>query len=312
MAYSDPAYDSGFLTAGPVNPAFPEPNPSAGGAIQRSHSGQQYVSAGGHARRSPSSHTTNLYPTTKSSVRRSPSAQPATLRASANSSVRRSPSAHSATLYPQPPANTSVRRRPSEQPAVHFVPAGYSVHSRQESQPAAHYPSSSGAQSFDSNNTSYSGTQPTSHYAVPHGHGANASDGRYQTAAPVTRIAPEPPYRAAHPQERGAATSQPQYGDVYEYDDLNENERVPLEHFSAKGPPLRPVHAHSCRMLGCNRPMFFDRRFNEFWEWCSTQHIHEALARGMEKPCKRCAVWPRMNGYRYCGGDACNKRGVPL
>jgi hypothetical protein len=241
MAYSDPAYESGFLTAGPVNPAFPEPNPSAGGAIQRSHSGQQYVSAGGHVRRSPSTHTTNLYPTTNSSVRRSPSAQPSILRVPASSSARRSPSTHSAALYrdPQVPANSSVYRKPgpSEHSAANYVPAGQSVYgARPESQPAAYY--SSGAETFDSTNASYSGTQPTSHYAIPHGHGANASDGRYQTAAPVTRVTPEPPYRAAHPQERGAATSQPQYGDTYEYDDLNENERMP------KGPPLRPAHGN--------------------------------------------------------------------
>ncbi|KAN0126278.1 hypothetical protein V8E53_015201 [Lactarius tabidus] len=82
-----------------------------------------------------------------------------------------------------------------------------------------------------------------------------------------------------------------------------------------KGPPLRPAHgnlAPSCRMPGCNRPMYFDRRFNEFWEWCTTQHVHEALTRGMEKPCKRCAIWPRKHRYRYCGGDACNKGGVPI
>jgi hypothetical protein len=75
--------------------------------------------------------------------------------------------------------------------------------------------------------------------------------------------------------------------------------------------------------------MYFDRRFNEFWEWCTTQHVQyvmraisefipglhflsEALTRGMEKPCKRCAIWPRKHRYRYCGGDACNKGGVPI
>jgi hypothetical protein len=236
MAYSDPPYDSGFLTAGPVDPAFPEPHPSAGGAMQRSHSGQ-YTSSTGTVRRSPSAHTANLYSTTNSSVRRSPSQQPSALRAHAGSSVRRSPSTHSTPLYPQGTANTSVHRRAAEQPAAHYVPAGYSVHSRQEPQPplATHYPS--GTQAYDSTNTSYSGPQPTSHYAVPHGQGANTSDGRYQTAAPVTRVTPEPPYRVAHSQERGATTSQAQY-DAYEYDDLNENERV------SKGPPLRPAHGN--------------------------------------------------------------------
>lgn len=239
MAYSDPAYDSGFLTAGPVNPGFPEPHPSAagGGAIQRSHSGhyRDAASSGGSAnvRRSPSAHSTNLYAPTNSSVRRSPSEQSSNLRAPVVSSARRSPSAHSSTLYA--PTNVSVQRSPSEQSATLYAPAGYSVQSRSRSQqPPAYYPSD--AQPFDSTGTSHVGPQPTSHYAVPHGHGANASDGRYQTTGPVTRVTPEPPYRAVHIQERGAATSQPQYGGVaYEYDNLNENEHVP------KGPAPGPV-----------------------------------------------------------------------
>jgi hypothetical protein len=95
MAYSDAAYDWGSLTARPVNPDFPEPHPSAGGAVQRSHSGQ-YTSSTGTVRRSPSAYTANRYATT-------------------NSSVRRSPSTHSATLHPQVPGDTSVHRRPVEQ-----------------------------------------------------------------------------------------------------------------------------------------------------------------------------------------------------
>ncbi|KAH9025340.1 hypothetical protein EDB84DRAFT_402742 [Lactarius hengduanensis] len=154
-----------------------------------------------------------------------------------------------------------------------------------------------------------SGPQPTSHYAVPHGHGTNASDGSrssnhlYQTAAPVTRVAPDPLYRGTQPQ---GGVAQPQYRDADEYDDVDEHR--------PKSPGRGPVQGrqYNCRLPECNRPMFFDRHFNEFWEWCSPQHIHAGLGRRIEKTCRHCGVWPRKYGHKYCGGPSCNKNGVPI
>ena len=31
--------------------------------------------------------------------------------------------------------------------------------------------------------------------------------------------------------------------------------------------------AHSCRIPQCNNPAFFDKRVNEFREWCSDKHM---------------------------------------
>jgi hypothetical protein len=58
--------------------------------------------------------------------------------------------------------------------------------------------------------------------------------------------------------------------------------------------------------------MHFDRRFNEFWEWCSPQHVQDALSQGIEKLCKHCGAWPRKSGYKYCGGSTCNKKGTSM
>ena len=291
IGYTGEYETGGFLTARPVDSGFPE---SAGGAIsmQRSTSGGHYRdgSVGSSVRRSPTAHTTTLYGPTGSVVRRSPSQPPSALRSPAHSSVRRSPPTHSSTLYA--PTIDSGHRSPSEPSSVLYAPAGYSstVHPRQsrsqsQSQQPAYYPSGGAQVGFDPTPQYVDGSQ----YTVPLDHGANASDGRYQSAGPVTHhvpgtIAPEPPYRDIHPQER-VAGSQNRGG--YEYDDLNENEHLP------KGPGHVPAQgrcewcrfdllirfltnnfiAHTCRMPGCNRAMYFDRRFNEFWEWCSTQHI---------------------------------------
>ena len=40
--------------------------------------------------------------------------------------------------------------------------------------------------------------------------------------------------------------------------------------------------------------------------------LSEALARRIEKVCTNCAVWPRRYGYRYCGGNGCNKKGYQI
>lgn len=233
MAY--PEYESGgFLTAGAVDPTFPEPLPSTGGVMQRSTSGGHYrdssIGSSSNIRRSPTTHTTTLYGPTSSSVRRSPSQPPSALRAPINSSVRRSPNTHTSTLYA--PTNDSGHRSPSEHPTTLYAPAGYTstVHSRpprsqpQQAQQPTYYPSGGTQVAFDSTPQYVDGSQ----YTVPHGHGANASDGRYQSAAPVTRlgttIAPDPPYRDVYPQERVPGS---QNRDGYEYDDLNENEHLP-------------------------------------------------------------------------------------
>ncbi|KAI0298055.1 hypothetical protein B0F90DRAFT_1736003 [Multifurca ochricompacta] len=84
--------------------------------------------------------------------------------------------------------------------------------------------------------------------------------------------------------------------------------------FRSKGPGDRPVAGHResmhiCRMPGCNRPVFFDRRVNERREWCSDQHMQTALRQGLEKSCKHCRVWPRRYSYRLCSGDSCKYPG---
>jgi len=46
----------------------------------------------------------------------------------------------------------------------------------------------------------------------------------------------------------------------------HDNERRMSEHGPKSSGPIRG-RLNTCRLPGCNRPMFFDRRFNEFWEW---------------------------------------------
>ncbi|KAH9174172.1 hypothetical protein EDB89DRAFT_1953507 [Lactarius sanguifluus] len=221
------------------------------------------------------------------------------------------------TLPPAVPSNATTpdslqRFTPPQAPATHYPPASSAVQHNYTGQSTAYYPPT---QAFDSTNTSYPGSQPapTSHYGVPHGHGTNASDGSrssnhlYQTAAPVTHGTLEPPYRGAQPsQERGVAPSQPYRQDAYEYDNVDEHR--------PKGPSAPPVQGphHICRLPECNRPMFFDRRVSDFWEWCSPRHIYAGLERRIEKVCRHCEVWPRKYGHKYCGGPSCNKNGVPI
>jgi len=288
LGYSDPVYDWGQVTVTQGDPGFPEPHSPAGGAIERSHSGQ----------------SASLYP-------------PASGSGAGHPGRRRPSAGQSDTLY----APGSIQRSHSGQsdnfyaPTSSSVPRGYSG----QSASATYYPS--GAQTYDATNSSYAAGPPlsTSPYSVSRGHGGNASDGSrppggqhlYQTATPtVTRLTPEPPYREPH-YEGSVASSRRQPRDVYEYDNLGEGQMAdPLP----KGPGQGPAQGrqHTCRFPGCNRPMYFDRRVNEFWEWCSPQHIHEGLGRGVEKVCKRCGVWPRRYGQKYCGGDGCNKKGLPI
>ncbi|KAN0113632.1 hypothetical protein V8E52_007558 [Russula decolorans] len=74
-----------------------------------------------------------------------------------------------------------------------------------------------------------------------------------------------------------------------------------------KAPPVRPANPPDplCRIPGCNNRAFYDRRVNELREWCSDQHMQDAIRRRVEEPCRTCHVWPRRNGYRYCSGDRC-------
>lgn len=282
QTYLDP-YGASYATG---NPAFPEPLTS--GPLQRSPSGQ----------------SATQYPSASNSVQRSPSGQSAGHYSSASGSAQRSHSGQPTTLYA--PSSSSVQHSHTGQSATHYPPASSAAQHNYTGQSTAYYPPT---QAFDSTNTLYPGPQPTSHYAVPHGHGTNASDGSrssnhlYQTAAPVTRVAPDPLYRGTQPQ---GGVAQPQYRDADEYDNVDEHR--------PKSPGRGPVQGrqYNCRLPECNRPMFFDRHFNEFWEWCSPQHIHAGLGRRIEKTCRHCGVWPRKYGHKYCGGPSCNKNNVPI
>ncbi|KAH9173767.1 hypothetical protein EDB89DRAFT_1957608, partial [Lactarius sanguifluus] len=288
QAYLDP-YGAGY-----GNPAFPLAEP---------HSSP---TSGSHLQRSPSGQSATQYPSASSSVQRSPSGQSAGHYSSASSSVQRTHSGQPTTLYA--PSSSSVQHSHSGQSATHYPPASSAAQHSYTGQSTAYYPPT---QAFDSTNTSYPGPQQTSHYAVPHGHGTNASDGsrssnHYQTAAPLTRVTPDPLYRGTQPQVTQGGVAQPQYRDADEYDNVDEHR--------PKSPGRGPVQGrqYNCRLPECNRPMFFDRRFNEFWEWCSPQHIHAGLGRRIEKTCRHCGVWPRKYGHKYCGGPSCNKSGVPI
>ncbi|KAH8983968.1 hypothetical protein EDB86DRAFT_167238 [Lactarius hatsudake] len=247
QAYLDP-YGAGYATG---NPAFPEPHPSPTG--------------GSHLQRSPSGQSATQYPSASSSVQRSPSGQSAGHYPSASSSVQRSHSGQPTTLYA--PSSSSVQQSHTGQSATPYPPVSSAAQHSYTGQSTAYYPPT---QAFDSTNSSYPGSQPApiSHYVVPHGHGTNAADGSrssnhsYQTAGPLTRVTHDPLYRGTQ-----GGVAQPQYRDADEYDDVDEHR--------PKSPGRGPVQGrqYNCRLPECNRPMFFDRHFNEFWEWCSPQHI---------------------------------------
>ncbi|KAI9439526.1 hypothetical protein H4582DRAFT_1941324 [Lactarius indigo] len=284
QGYLDPY--AGYATA-TGNPAFPEPHSSpTNGSLQRSPSGQS---------------ATTHYPSASSSVQRTPSGQSAGHYSSASGSMQRGRSGQSSTLYA--PSNGSVQQQSHiGQSAVNYPAAGSAAQHSYTGQSTAYYPPT---QSYDTTNTSYPGSQ-----VVSHGYSMNASDGSrssnqlYQpAAAPLTRATSHSQYRAIQPQEGGVAS---QYQDAFEYDNMDEHR--------PKSPGRGPVQGrqYNCRLPECNRPMFFDRQFNEFWEWCSPQHIYAGLQRRIEKTCKHCGVWPRKYGHKYCGGPSCNKHGVPI
>jgi len=77
--------------------------------------------------------------------------------------------------------------------------------------------------------------------------------------------------------------------------------------FRSKAPPVQPARLSPtvCRYPRCNNPVFFDRRVNEFQEWCSEEHMQAAMTNGVEKPCKTCGVRTRRNGYKHCSGNVC-------
>ncbi|KAI0260460.1 hypothetical protein BC834DRAFT_900804 [Gloeopeniophorella convolvens] len=81
-----------------------------------------------------------------------------------------------------------------------------------------------------------------------------------------------------------------------------------------RGGPNGPVvgRARSCGIPKCNRPLFLDQRVGLWRDWCSEEHMHEAVVRNIEKQCKQCGVWPRKRGgYKLCSGDHCgNPNGV--
>jgi len=78
-----------------------------------------------------------------------------------------------------------------------------------------------------------------------------------------------------------------------------------------KAPPSHPTGTHSsmCRFAGCFKQTFFDRRVNELREWCSDQHMIDAITSGMERRCKQCNVWPRRYGSKFCSGAVCKYPG---
>ncbi|KAF8486289.1 hypothetical protein DFH94DRAFT_712180 [Russula ochroleuca] len=103
-------------------------------------------------------------------------------------------------------------------------------------------------------------------------------------------------YNAARPQDRKAAGHD-------------------RGHNSGPKPPKRPGHPHAnthrlCRIPHCNNPAFFDRRVDEFREWCSDKHMQLAIIHRVEKPCKACQVWPSLNGYDHCSGNNCRNPGL--
>jgi hypothetical protein len=77
----------------------------------------------------------------------------------------------------------------------------------------------------------------------------------------------------------------------------------------SKAPPVRPASHRNplCRFPRCNNPVFFDTRVNEYREWCSDQHMRDAIAYKVEKLCNTCQRFPRRNGVRYCS-NACRPR----
>ncbi|KAH9020572.1 hypothetical protein EDB85DRAFT_2004186 [Lactarius pseudohatsudake] len=287
---------SSLLQCGPSGLLATE-YPSVSSSVQRSRSGPSagYSSASSSVQRSHSGQPTTLYAPSSSSIQHNLTGQSAT-RHPVASSVQHSPSGQSATHYSS--ASSSVRRNHSGQPATHYVPSISSDYSPLLSSAAQHsYAGQSTAYhppTFDAANASYPEPQPTSHHhIVAHRYGTNASDDSrssnrlYQTAAPLTRVTPDPPYRGTRPQESGVAQPQPGRG-------------------------LVQGRQYNCRLPECNQPMFFDRHFNEFWEWCSPQHIHAGLGQRIEKTCRHCELWPRKYGHKYCGGPSCNKKGVPI
>ncbi|KAI9439551.1 hypothetical protein H4582DRAFT_2097746 [Lactarius indigo] len=308
-----------YQTPAPGNSAFPEPTPvPTSGSVQRSHPGQSsihYASASDSIQRSPSGQSTARYPPASSSAQHNYTGRPAALSAACYLPIQ--PVDSTNTSYPVP-----------QQTSDHVVPHGYryapAVLFSNRGLSATHYPPTSSpvqhsfteqsttsspptpTSTFDSTDTSHSGPQPASHR-----YGTNASDDprpssrSYQTTAPVT---PDPLYRGTQPQERGVASSQLDHQDVYEYDNMDEDRpKSPRG-----GPGVVQGRQYNCRLPGCNRPMFFDRHFNEFWEWCSPQHIQAGLGQRIEKVCRHCGVWPRKYGHKFCGGPSCNKNGVPI
>ncbi|KAI0281839.1 hypothetical protein BGY98DRAFT_178013 [Russula aff. rugulosa BPL654] len=78
----------------------------------------------------------------------------------------------------------------------------------------------------------------------------------------------------------------------------------------SKAPPSRPADYSNrlCRFPRCTRVVFFDRRVNEYREWCSDQHMQAAIKHGVERPCSYCQTFPRRNGHRHCS-EVCRYRG---
>jgi len=81
-------------------------------------------------------------------------------------------------------------------------------------------------------------------------------------------------------------------------DDYLYDERV-------RGPPSPPVAGRPvirfCRYPNCGRHGFYDHRVNTYMEWCR-DHMPRTVANNL---CVQCGIFPRQNGYSFCGGDRC-------
>ncbi|KAN0135464.1 hypothetical protein V8E53_006743 [Lactarius tabidus] len=270
------------------DPDFPEPLP-AGGSVQHDHSVQL-------ATVSPPSQT--FKPTKYPTHSPDPGQLLATLLPYALRRPSLPPPKQGDPDFPEPPAagggsvqhDHSVQLATVSPPSQTFKPTKYPTHSPDPGQLLATLlpyalrrpslpPPKQGDPDFPEPPAASGGS-------VQHDH-----SGQSATVSPPSRSFKPTKYPARTPDPGQQATS--------------------VSHNSGKG---RPAHARplTCRVPHCKRPLYFDQRFNQLWEWCTTQHIQEGLARGLEKVCESCLVWPRKYGYRYCGGDACNKSGVPI
>jgi len=226
--------------------------------------------------------------------------------------------------FPQP----HLQRSSVGPPATYFAPPQSMPHSSIGSHQSAHQDTSGGSSGSRLDASSYSSfggsadvrdetsgypSEPSSAYYVgarqgtsgyPPTIGSSRSHRAYSVGGSVTGSADSESYSVSPQAAYTGAASQPQGWDPTGHEEGQSEE---YDGFRPKGPSSSPVFGYPrrCRYPGCNNNVFFDRQVNEYREWCGEQHMWDAVANRVERPCRQCEVWPRRNGYRFCSGNVC-------